>query len=126
MGGVQAAIRYSEAFKLEVVHKLEREGLSFEEVRRRYGIGGGETVQRWVRQYGNGERGKVIRVQKPEEISELKRLKQRVRNLEAALADAQMDLSIERAYMRMACQRAGIGDVEAFKKKAAGKPGTRP
>ena len=117
----QAAVRYSEAFKLTVVRELERDGVSFEHVRRKYGIKGGWTVQKWVHRYGNGTRGKVIRVEKPEEISESKRLKQRVRNLERALADANVDLAVERAYMRMACQRAGIEDVEEFKKKAAGK-----
>ena len=123
MGSVQAAIRYSEGFKLEVVRELEREGLSFEHVRRKYGIKGSWTVQAWVHKYGNGTRGKVIRVEKPEEINELKELKQRIRRLETALADANVDLAIERAYTRMACKRAGIEDVEEFKKKADGKPG---
>jgi transposase-like protein len=114
------AIRYSEAFKLEVVHELERDGLSFEQVRRKYGIGGKWTVQKWVHKYGNGTRGKVIRVEKPEEINELKRLKERVRRLESLLADANVSLAIERETARLACQRAGIKDVEAFKKKSGG------
>jgi hypothetical protein len=54
--------------------------------------------QRWVRKYGNGSRGKVIRVQKPEEIDEHKKLKERVKCLERLLADANIDLSLERAY----------------------------
>src|ERR1043165_4369477 len=122
-GDILSGIRYSEAFKLEVVRKLESEGLSFEEARRRYGVKGCNTVQEWVRKYVNGTRGKVVRVVKPEEINELKQLKQRIRRLETALADANVDLAIERAYTRMACKRAGIEDVEEFKKKADGKPG---
>jgi hypothetical protein len=59
-------------------------------------------------------------VEKPEEISEMERLKRRVRQLEAALADSNIDLAIERAYTKMACERAGIKDVEEFKKKADG------
>jgi transposase len=114
------AIRYSEAFKLEVVHELERDGLCFEEVRRKYGIGGSWTVQKWVHKYGNGTRGKVIRVEKPEEINEVKRLKDRVRRLETLLADANVSLAIERETARIACQRAGIKDVEEFKKKSSG------
>jgi hypothetical protein len=74
-----------------------------------------------VQQYGNGSRGKVIRVQRPEEINELKRLKERMRRLETALADANVDLALERAYTRLACERAGIKDVEEFKKKADGQ-----
>jgi transposase len=110
---------------MEVVRVVERDGLSFDEARRKYGIFGGGTVQYWLAKYGNGTRGKVIRVEKPEEISELKRLKQRVRNLETALADANVDLAVERAYMRMACQRAGIKDIEEFKKKAGGPQDTK-
>jgi transposase-like protein len=105
---------------------LQSKGLSFEAVRRKYGVKGTWTVQRWVHKYGNGTRGKVVRVEKPEEISELARLKQRVRLLEGALADSNLDLALERAYVRLACERAGIQDVEEFKKKADGAPRTKP
>lgn len=111
---------------MEVVRELEAGGHAFELMRRKYGIGGCATVQQWTRKYGNGTRGKVIRVEKPEEINELNRLKERVRKLETALADAHVDLAVERAYMRMACDRAGITDIEEFKKKADGKQGTKP
>lgn len=123
-GVPKATVRYSEAFKVSVVRELEREGLAFEVVRRKYGIAGKSTVQKWVRKYGNGTRGKVIRVEKPEEINELKRLRERVRRLEGALADASLDLKIERAYVQIACEEAGIKDVEAFKKNGAGRLGT--
>src|SRR5215213_2069102 len=116
-GGGREAIRYSEAFKLQAVEELESKGLSFDAVRRKYGVKGTWTVQRWVHKYGNGTRGKVVRVEKPEEINELRRLKERVRRLESALADANLDLKIERAYVQIACEEAGIKDVEAFKKK---------
>src|SRR5262245_57180068 len=119
-----AAIRYSEAFKMEIVRELEENDLSFSHIQRKYGIRGCDTVQRWTQQYGNGTRGKVIRVEKPDEINELKRLRERVRRLESALADANVDLALERAYTRIACERAGI-DVGEFKKKVAGKLRTK-
>ncbi len=121
-----AGIRYSEAFKMQVVREVEQEGLACDHVRRKYGIGGAATVPRWVRQYGNGSWGKRIRVETPEEINHTEQLKRRVRLLEQALADANMDLALERQYTRMACRRAGIQDVEGFKKKAAGKRPTEP
>jgi transposase len=124
-GGRRAEIRYSEAFKLEVVRELEAEGLAFTAVALKYGIRGKGTVARWARQHGNGSRGKVIRVEKPGEINELKRLQARVRQLESALADANIDAALERSYTRQACARAGITDVAGFKKKAAGQPGMR-
>jgi transposase-like protein len=122
--GQNSGIRYSQAFKMAVVRELEEEDLPCEHVRRKYGILGSATVQEWARKYGNGSRGKVIRVQKAQEIDELKKLKGRVRLLEKALADANVDLALERAYLELACERAGIGDVAEFKKKTAGPLGT--
>jgi transposase-like protein len=122
--GANHNIRYSEAFKMGVVRELEENDLPFSALQRKYGIKGRETIQKWVRKYGNGSRGRVIRVQKPDEIDEVKKLKERVRLLEKALADANVDLAIERAYIEMACERAGITDVADFKKKTAGPLGT--
>ena len=125
-GYIRPEIRYSEAFKMEVVRELERDGLLFDQVRRKYGRLGSWTVQKWVHKYGNGSRGKVIRVEKPEEINENAQLKRRVRALERALADTNIDLALERQYTRLACERAGIGDVAEFKKKAGGQPPMEP
>ena len=124
--GAKRVIRYSEAFKLAVVRELEQEGTAFEHVQRKYGIGGAGTVKYWVRRYGNGTRGKIIRVETPQEIDQMKQLKDRVRQLESALADANIDLALEKAYTKLACKRAGIEDVEEFKKKAAGQPPMTP
>ena len=82
------AIRYSEAFKMEIVRELESNDLSFAHLQRKYGIKGCDTVQRWAQQYGNGTRGKVTRVEKPGEINEFKRLRERMRRLETALERA--------------------------------------
>jgi transposase-like protein len=119
--GLNHGIRYSEAFKIGVVREIEQGDLPLERVRRRFGIKGNTTVLKWVRKYGNGSRGMRIRMEKPEEINELKALKERVRRLEGALADTNIDLALERQYTRLACERAGIQDVVEFKKKAAGR-----
>jgi Transposase. len=123
--GQNFGIRYSEAFKMAIVRELEEQDLPCEHLRRKYGIKGCFTVQAWVRKYGNGSRGMRIRVEKPEEINELKRLKARIRQLESALADANIDRALERAFTELACERAGV-DVEEFKKKAAGKLRIKP
>jgi transposase-like protein len=123
--GQNFGIRYSEAFKMAVVRELEENDLPFEHLRRKYGILGTATVQAWVRKYGNGDRGKRIRVEKPEEINELRRLRARVRQLESALADANIETALERAFTKLACERAGV-EPEEFKKKAAGQLRTRP
>jgi hypothetical protein len=79
-----------------------------------------------VGKYGNGSLGKVIRVEEREAIDEKEQLKRRVRALEKALADANIDLALERQYTRLACERAGIKDVAEFKKKADGQRPTEP
>ena len=117
---VRAAIRYSEAFKMQIVRELETGKINIDQIRRKYGIGGNDSIRRWIRKYGNGSLGRVIRVEKPEEINEREELKRRVRALEKALADANIELVLERAYMQIACERAGIKDVTEFKKKHPG------
>ena len=124
--GIRAEIRYSEAFKMEVVRELEAEDYSYEEMRRKHGIRGKMTVSRWVQKYGNGTRGKVMRMERPEERNQVKQLKERMRRLETALADANVALALEQEFVRIACRRAGIEDVAGFKKKAGGKPATKP
>jgi transposase len=121
-GEIRSAIRYSEAFKMQLVRELETGGINVNQIRRKYGLRACATIRRWVRKYGNGSLGKIIRVEKPEEIDEKAQLQRRVRALEQALADTNIDLALERQYTRLACERAGIKDLAEFKKKAAGQP----
>ncbi len=122
---IKPAIRYSEAFKMQVVRELETGTININQIRRKYGVGGCASVRGWARKYGNGSIGKIIRVERPEEINEKEQLKRRVRALEQALADTNIDLALERQYTRLACERAGIKDVAEFKKKAAGQLSTK-
>ena len=119
----KAVVRYSEAFKLQVVRELEegRFRTPFE-AGRAFGVKGPGTVAYWVRRYGkNHLLGKVVRVIKADEQAEVKVLRQRVRELERALADAHLDLKLEAAYVQLACKAAGIEDVTDFKKKHVGE-----
>ena len=117
----KSGIRYSEAFKMTLVRELEEGGQPYDTVRRKYGIGGAGLLQQWARKYGRGDLGKVIRVEKPNEVNERDQMKRRIKALETALADAHLDLVIERAYTKIACERAGVEDVGEFKKKVAGQ-----
>src|SRR5258706_3247376 len=119
-----AGIRYSEAFKMQVVREVELEGVACDHVRRKYGIGGRATVPSWVRKYGNGSWGRRIRVETPEEINHTEQLKRRVRALERALADANIELVLERQFTRIACQKVGRTDSVELKKKSGGHPPT--
>lgn len=116
-------IRYSEAFKLQVLRQLEEGKFSNRyQAAKAYGIRGTSMITDWARQYGKDHLiGKVVRVETPKEVSEVKALRKRVRELEKALADAHIDGMLDEAYLEIACRAAGIADVEAFKKKHAGK-----
>jgi len=58
---------------------------------------------------------------KADERAEVGALRKRVRELERALADAHLDLKLEAAYVKLACEAAGVRDVAEFKKKHAGE-----
>ena len=120
--GQKRSIRYSEAFKLQVVRDLEQGRYeNATAAGQAYGVTGRGTVARWVRLYGKDHLlGKLVRVMKADEEAEVKMLRKRVRDLERALADAHLDLKLEAAYVKLACQAAGVEDVAEFKKKHAG------
>lgn len=109
---------------MQLVREVEQAGLTCNHVRRKYGVRAAGTVPAWVRKYGNGSWGRRIRVETPEEINRTEQLKRRVQALERALADANIELVLERQFTRIACERAGIRDVAEFKKKAGGQPPT--
>ena len=119
----KVTVRYSEAFKHQLLRELEEGKFgSVMGAARAYGIRGGATIQGWIRRYGREHLlRKVVRVETPKEVNEAKELRKRVRELEKALADAHIDARLDAAYLKVACRRAGIEDVEDFKKKHAGK-----
>lgn len=115
---------YSEAFKLQVLRELEEGKFPTKDAARRaYGIRGNGTLLHWIDKYGKTHlRERVVRVERPKEVSEVKRLRKRVRELEKALADAHIDGRLAEAYLEIACELGGIEDVAGFKKKHAEKP----
>lgn len=115
-------LRYSEAFKLQVVHDIERGRYgSCHEASTVYGIRGSTTVARWVRHYGKSHLlRKVVRVETADEGREIDRLKAQIKEFQAALSEAHLELRLERSYLKLACRASGEEDVETFKKKHAG------
>ena len=112
-------LRYSEAFKLQVVSELESGKFKcIFEARKRYDIRGCGTIENWISRYGKGHLlNKVILVKTTEERDQLKTMKQEIHELKSALADAHLDLRLEKAWVKIACEQAGIEDVDKFKKK---------
>ena len=112
--------RYSQAFKVQAVREVESGERCAYSVGLKYEIKGTDTVMRWVRQFGSGKYGKIIRVEKPDEVNEAVRLRHQLRQAKEALADAHMELALEKAFLAVACEQMGQSP-EAFKKKHAGR-----
>lgn len=107
--------RYSEAFRKTVVKEYEA-GESVEELRRRYGIGGTMTIQKWVKKYGvAGLRHEVVVMQRAEEQKREKQLEARIKELEAALSQLTLDKLMLETTLEVASERYG----EDVKKKCA-------
>ena len=119
--------RYSEAFKQQVVSEIEAgKYCGPSAAARAYGIRGSETVSGWLRKYGRSDlMPRRVTITTMAEQDEAKALKQRVRDLEKALADTHMKELLGEAYLKIACGRMGL-EVEEFKKKAAMKPSPEP
>jgi len=112
-------IRYSKAFKLQLVREVESGKSCAWAVQRKYKIKGTATVMRWVRKFGSGRYGKIMRVEKGDEVNEGGQLRSELRRVKEALADAHMELALEKAFLAVACEEMNQTP-EAFKKKHAG------
>jgi len=113
-------VRYSEAFKRQVVKEVESgRHRSLNGVAKAYGIGAMSTIARWIRTYGREDLlPRNVRIETLKERDELKEARKRIRELEAAVADAHIDYCLEKGYLQAACDRLGE-DMEHFKKKHA-------
>jgi len=82
-----------------------------------YGLRGNATVVKWIRKYGREDLlPKSIRIETMKEKDHLKEARKRIRELEAALADAHIDQCLEHAFLEIACERMEV-DLDDFKKK---------
>jgi len=114
-------IRYSEAFKRQVVKEIEEGKFrTFKEAREKYGIKGCATIAHWLKKYGKEHLlPRKVRIEMPDEQNTIKQLKKRIKQLEKALADAQVGEVINQAYFEVLCEQVGITDIEGYKKKLA-------
>jgi transposase-like protein len=84
-------LRYSEAFKREVIREIDSGRLTRTAARLHYGIAGHVTIERWHRRYSKfAGKGLAIRmITKTEQHQEYEQ-QERMRDLEHALADAHL------------------------------------
>lgn len=116
----ETRVRYSEAFKRQIVAEVESgRHRSLNAVADAYGIGAMATISRWLGKYGREDLlPRNVRIETLKERDELKEARKRIRELEAAVADAHIDYCLEKGFLQEACERLGI-DMETFKKKHA-------
>ena len=106
--------KYSLAFKKYVVAEYEA-GASANQLNKRYGITGSNTVARWIKQYGlEGLRVKQMVIQKPEEQLRVKELEGRIAELEKLVAQLSLDKFMLESTLVVAEEQLG----HKVKKKA--------
>jgi len=95
------------AFKKHVVGEYEA-GASAMQLSQRYGINGGSTVARWVKQYGReGLRGKLMVIQKPEEQEQVKQMEGRIAELEQLVTQLSLDKFMLESTLAVAEEELG-------------------
>lgn len=110
-------IRYSQAFKHQVVKEVEEGKLSCYQAQKKYGIKSTSTIQYWMKRMGKLESlPKVIRVEKPDEKARFKDLERQIRELKNALAETQVRYVIAESRFEVVCEQQGL-DPEEVKKK---------
>jgi len=116
-GKVKKVIRYSEAFKRQVVKELEEGDLeSISEAKEKYGIRGNDTISSWLRKYGKREVVKIVRTEKADERREIERLREENQRLKSALADVTVENLLNQRYFEAVCEQFGVEDIEGLKK----------
>ncbi|MFA7402244.1 MAG: transposase [Bacteroidales bacterium] len=102
-------VRYSESFKLEIIRYIEEEGYSINDIKKRYDIKGGQTVQSWIKKYGKNQLlNKIIKVQTMKEIDELKRLREENKALKLAYAELSLEHKCSEKVIELADEMFGM------------------
>ncbi|SRR5713101_2887560 len=100
--------RYSQAFKQKVVSEIENGNLTVTQARSVYGIGGGDTVQKWLRALGKAHLlNKVIHIEMKDEQNKVKELEKEKRALESALAQAQLKIIVLESTIKVLQEETG-------------------
>jgi transposase-like protein len=114
-------IRYSQAFKHQVVKEVEEGQFTCAQAQKRYGIKGDGTVQYWLKRMGKlSSLPTIIRVEKPNEKDRIKELERQIRQLKDSLAETQVRYLLAESQFEIVCEQQGL-DPEDVKKKLEDK-----
>jgi len=116
--GRKTTVRYSDCFKRSIVEEIEKNGLSIEDCRRKYGIGGSSTIQKWLKKYGkNHLLNKMVRVETLDEVQKIKALETELKNVKEAFANLSLRNLVLETYLEEFGKETGRTD--EIKKKYA-------
>ncbi len=116
---------YSESFKLQIIAELEKGESTKEDLKRRYGLGN-ETIHRWLVKYKRIDlMTRRVRIEKPEEVDQLKAMKARIAELEKALVEVQLNHLKDASLLK--CAMDDLGQTkEVYEKKRGAKLSKKP
>ncbi|MFW5628655.1 MAG: transposase [Candidatus Cloacimonadaceae bacterium] len=84
-------VRYSEAFKRTVVEEVETGIMTANQATKYYGLGGRDTIYRWIKTYGmNEEKGRKVIIMTRKEETKLTTARRRIAELEKELSEAKL------------------------------------
>lgn len=87
---------YSMSFKLSIVQEYETSQISFEALKRKYGIQGDSTIRRWFEKYGNFNiRNKSCSHMEKSKDQELFELQQKIKLLERKNVRLEKELELK-------------------------------
>lgn len=111
--------RYSTAFKMQVVREYE-EGSSATKLMQKYGIGSARTINRWIKKYSlSGLRTEMMVIQTAEDHQEYQAMKQRIVELESALAEAVLENRMLKTTLDVASDALEMDIKKNFGKKSS-------
>lgn len=119
-------IRYSDCFKQNVVSEVEKNGLTIQQARDRFGIKGTNTIQLWLKKYGrNHLLNKVVRVETKDEINELKQLREENKRLKIAYAELAIDHKLSEKVLEKADELMGLDLKKKYEQALSQKSKTK-
>ena len=109
--------RYSESFKLKVLHELSQGKFTKNEIYRVYDISP-STLEAWIRKYGRLDLfNKRIKIETMDDIEKLKKIEEENKKLRELLVQKEIDGLMSEAYLEYAAKQLGYKSVDEFKKK---------
>lgn len=109
--------RYSEAFKKQVMDEIESGKYTIHQAKKVYGIKGESTINYWIKKANRKAiMTKVVRIEKASEVSKIKELEDKLRQMEKAMSHLVVENGILKATVSLAEERGYLVKKKTEKK----------